>query len=60
MNLSINCTVLCKNLVGSTFGRVLKRMEDTEEDAGEVLFTAAAVVAAAQVVGLHPGSEEST
>ncbi len=34
-------------------------MEDTEEDAGEVLITAAAVVAAAQVVGLHPGNEST-
>jgi hypothetical protein len=35
-------------------------MEDTEEDAGEVLITVAAVVAAAHVVSLHPASEEST
>ncbi len=33
-------------------------MENTEEDAGEVLITAAAVVAAAQVVCLHPAREE--
>jgi hypothetical protein len=35
-------------------------MEDTEEDAGEVLITVAAAVVAAQVVGLHPASEDST
>ncbi len=33
-------------------------MEDTEEDAGEVLITAAAAVAAAKVVCLHPAREE--